>query len=134
MSTVQDVSFIDHDHGWLVGNHATLMETQDGGQTWDLRSLQTEGQDYRLTSVSFNGDEGWVVGEPAIMLHTNDDGQNWSEITLSAQLPGTPTKVVATGSHAAEMVTDLGAYLPDNRHGSKLVCIWSKRPSVLSEM
>ena len=58
--------------------------------------LQMGDQDYRLTSVNFNGDEGWAVGEPALMLHTNDGGESWSRITLSTKLPGNPTKIVAT--------------------------------------
>ncbi|MEM9136904.1 MAG: photosynthesis system II assembly factor Ycf48 [Cyanobacteria bacterium P01_F01_bin.42] len=108
-ATVQDLSFIDRDHGWLVGTQSTIMETQDGGQTWDLKSLQIDDQDYRFNSVSFNGDEGWIVGEPALMLHTEDGGQHWSKITLSAKLPGNPAKIVATGAQTAEMVTDVGA-------------------------
>ena len=108
-ATVQDVSFIDRDHGWLVGNHSTLMETNDAGETWDLRSLQFEEQDYRFTSISFNGNEGWAVGEPSLMLHTSDGGDTWSRIALSAKLPGNPAKIVATAPQSAEMVTDVGA-------------------------
>ncbi len=107
--TIQDISFIDHEHGWLVGTHSTMMETQDGGRNWILRSLQDDEQSYRFNSVSFSGNEGWAVGEPALLLHTVNGGQSWNRVTLSTRLPGNPVKIVAVGPQSAEMVTDVGA-------------------------
>lgn len=109
--TLSDVAFTgDPNHGWLVGKNATLLETTNGGKTWESRSFELEeGRTYSFTSVSFSGQEGWVTGQPSILLHTTDGGKSWSRVPLSEKLPGSPYTIAALGPKSAEMTTDIGA-------------------------
>ncbi len=117
-STLIDLGFTgDPNHGWIVGSRSALLETNDGGDTWEARTLDLGDEKLTFTSVSFQDQEGWIVGKPSILLHTDDGGASWSRISLSAKLPGAPYSILALGEKSAEMVTDLGAIYQTNDGG-----------------
>ncbi|WP_088241418.1 photosynthesis system II assembly factor Ycf48 [Calothrix rhizosoleniae] len=104
-----DIAFSDQSHGYVVGGKATLLRTEDGGNTWQPIKLELDEPNSRFNGISFHGQEGWIVGEPALTLHTTDGGNSWSNIPLSAKLPGNPISIVALDENTAEMATSVGA-------------------------
>ncbi|MEB3272120.1 MAG: photosynthesis system II assembly factor Ycf48 [Synechococcus sp.] len=104
------IAFRDGRNGFLVGSNRLILETSDGGASWENRSLDLpEDENFRLISIDFRGDEGWIVGQPGLLLHSNDGGRSWSRLLLDTKLPGEPYAITALGPRQAELATNVGA-------------------------
>jgi photosystem II stability/assembly factor-like uncharacterized protein len=105
-----DVAFSDADHGFLVGSNRLVMESNDGGNSWQERALELPAEEnFRLISIDFLGQEGWIAGQPGLLLHSDDGGQNWTRLLLDTKLPGDPYLITATEAFGAELATNVGA-------------------------
>jgi photosystem II stability/assembly factor-like uncharacterized protein len=92
MAWLHAVYFLDQNRGWVAGSSGTLMQTNDGGQTW--RKLHPPTED-TLRDVFFTTEQnGWLVCDRDVfklktndearsyLLRTNDGGLSWQRVSL----------------------------------------------------
>ena len=113
-----DIDFIDDNHGFLVGSNRLIMETTDGGKTWEERSLDLASEEnFRLLDIDFKGEEGWLLGQPSLVMHTYDGGKNWTRLSLGNKLPGQPFLITTIDRDKAELATTAGAIYSTSNSG-----------------
>ncbi len=105
INTVTDVFFLDAAQGWLVSEKGSLMQTQNGGQTWQpLPRLPIASP---KTKVYFADQRvGWLLGggEPndGRLFRSGDGGLTWAPVPTPLQFVRTfllvsPQLLVASG-------------------------------------
>jgi len=76
-STLTAVTFVNSMLGWAVGHNAIILNTQDGGLTWQIQQFLPELQK-PLLDISFkNEKEGIAVGAYGLFYRTIDGGLSW---------------------------------------------------------
>ncbi|MCH1931246.1 YCF48-related protein [Shewanella sp. A25] len=73
------VFFLNDKLGWAVGHDATILHTQDGGQTWLLQMQSKEIEKPFLDVVFLNEQEGMAIGAYGLFYRTHNGGANWNE-------------------------------------------------------
>ena len=73
------VHFVDRRRGWLAGLDASLLHSEDGGDTWTRVPLPLRPNEHpSLRDVYFLDDRlGWIVGEEGSIFHSADGGESW---------------------------------------------------------
>jgi len=72
-----DVQALSKDHAFVVGYGGKVLETKDGGFSWESRP---SGTDLALYSVRFPDDQhGFISGQDGLILHTQDGGKSWQK-------------------------------------------------------
>ncbi len=124
-----NVKFISSTDGWSVGEHGTILNTNDGGTTW---ITQTSGTTNDLMCVSFSDNEnGTVVGgwadwngnSSSLILRTTNGGKTWTKQTsgTSNYLYG----VAFTDKNTGTVVGAYGTILRTTNGGAN----WTKQTS-----
>jgi len=109
-ANVLDIDFIDNNNGFLVGSNRLIMESNDGGESWEKRNLDLPSEEnFRLINIDFKGEEGWLIGQPSLVMHTLDSGKNWTRLSLGNKLPGQPFLITTVDDGVAELATTAGA-------------------------
>ena len=128
-SNALDIDFIDNNHGFLVGSNRLIMESNDGGKSWEKRSLDIAAEEnFRLLDIDFRGSEGWLIGQPSLVMHTIDEGKNWTRLSLG-KLPGQPFLVSTIDDGVAELATTSAAIYVTSNSGET----WEAKVSDPSE-
>jgi photosystem II stability/assembly factor-like uncharacterized protein len=78
-----DVQFIDDHDGWAIGS-ASVIRTEDGGQTWGPLVYSTSENGYLSGNVVHFVDAqvGWMAGHSGILRRSGDGGRTWTEVPL----------------------------------------------------
>ena len=75
---MRDIQFPSRDTGFAAGEHAMLLRSVDGGESWEYLDTWTRIDFYGLHF--FSGAEGFVYGEAYRMPHTVNGGVTWDTL------------------------------------------------------
>jgi photosystem II stability/assembly factor-like uncharacterized protein len=92
MAWLHSVFFLDQNRGWTVGSKGTVLQTADGGNTWNPRGASTNDV---VRDIYFVDEKnGWLVVEVnvyelktkeeprAYLMKTTDGGDHWKRIEI----------------------------------------------------
>jgi photosystem II stability/assembly factor-like uncharacterized protein len=76
---INDIFFLDENHGWAVGWVGLILRTADGGRTW--HEIRTAATGWTLAAVRFRDPmNGWIVGPFGQILRSRDGGLTWTQL------------------------------------------------------
>jgi photosystem II stability/assembly factor-like uncharacterized protein len=71
-------------HGWAVGQHGTIVHTDDGGKTWKQQSNLKYDEGSHLFGIhAIDSKTAWAVGEWGSRIFTRDGGRTWEDHSLT---------------------------------------------------
>lgn len=76
-TTLTSVFFIDNQLGWAVGHDAVILNTIDGGLTWQRQQYRPELEKPLLDVIFKNSQEGIAIGAYGLFFRTSDGGVTW---------------------------------------------------------
>lgn len=84
-NTLNDICFISHNLGYIVGANGTILITSDAGITW--RNVSS-GTIQNLNAIAATGINNiWAIGNNGIVIKSVDAGQTWNTVSITVQTP-----------------------------------------------
>ncbi|WP_372762102.1 WD40/YVTN/BNR-like repeat-containing protein [Pseudoalteromonas sp.] len=80
------VDFTDDKNGWACGHDATIINTTDGGSTWQLQQAMPEVDKPCLDILFKDTLNGYAVGAYGMFYQTSDGGKHWQKRFLDSLL------------------------------------------------
>lgn len=71
------VSFPDALHGWAVGHDGVILNTVDGGETWQRQDKGDDLETVYLDVLFLDAQRGFVIGAYGKFMATGDGGKTW---------------------------------------------------------
>src|SRR5438876_852445 len=98
-----DVQALSTDRAVVVGYGGKIIETTDGGRSWEQHP---SGVEHALYAVRFVDDQhAWISGQDGVILHTEDGGKTWQKQESNAifqDTDGSKTQLYLFGLHALD--------------------------------
>jgi photosystem II stability/assembly factor-like uncharacterized protein len=113
-STLNDVTLIDENTGWAVGDNGTIIKTTNSGIDWLNQQSNTINSLRGVSFVDINN--GWAVGENGTVLKTTDGGSNW--IMQTSGVTDDLNDVWFTNINTGLVVGEQGSVLKTNDGGN----------------
>jgi photosystem II stability/assembly factor-like uncharacterized protein len=85
---LEQIQFVNPDHGWICGEYGTLLMTEDGGRIWEDISMTCEEGNLLLYGMYFlNDTTGYISGGilsgkklSPVFFKTGNGGNSWIQI------------------------------------------------------
>lgn len=79
-----DVLFTSADYGLVIGAYGAILETRDGGNSWQYKGYQVPNPEgFHLNALTKDAaDNIYIVGEAGLAITTADLGETWHSLDI----------------------------------------------------
>ena len=82
LQPIMDIYFSDEENGLAMGAYGLMMQTSDGGHTWEDAAVNEE-DDYHLNALLAYPDGRYLIaGEAGYSYRSFDQGQSWESMDM----------------------------------------------------
>lgn len=122
---------------WAAGHEATILQSTDGGDTWELQFQDIEA-DAIMDIVFIDKNHGFAMGAYGQLLETTDGGKAWdyldlNSITIEPQFSGDEEDAATDENDYAAAFEDLGCYETLECHLNAMVVMSNQRLLIVGE-